>query len=99
MFFSNIIKNLILEISIRIQLLLKDGMGLRMKNFNVMGVHWKIRFLGPGAWKTNILAMKCLKRGAWAVCRFKSWFDKKEEVDVFDVRLRPQCTLWDGGAF
>ena len=39
MFFSNIIKNLNLEISIRIQLLLKDGMGLRMKNFNVMGVH------------------------------------------------------------
>ena len=27
-------------------LLIKDGMGLRMKNFNVVGVHLKIRFLG-----------------------------------------------------
>ena len=24
----------------------KDGMGLKMKNFNIMGVHWKIRILG-----------------------------------------------------
>ena len=36
-------------------LLLKDGMGLRMKNFNIMGVYWKIQFLvgGGGSHKTN----------------------------------------------
>ena len=31
---------------LRIQLLLKDKMVLRMKNFNIFGVHWKIRLLG-----------------------------------------------------
>ena len=31
-------------------------MGLRMKDFNIFGVHWKIRFLGGGgSRKTNIL--------------------------------------------
>ena len=25
-----------------------------MKNFDFGGVHWKIRFLGRGSWKTNI---------------------------------------------
>ena len=25
---------------------LKDAMGLKMKSFNIMGVHWKIQFLG-----------------------------------------------------
>ena len=33
-------------------------MGLRMENFNIFGVHWKIGFLGGGegggSWKTNI---------------------------------------------
>ena len=40
-------------------------MGLRMKNFNILGVHWKIRFLGGGGLlKTNIEGGRvCLKRG------------------------------------
>ena len=38
MFFSVITKNLNREILTK-NLLLKDGMGLRMKDFNVMGVH------------------------------------------------------------
>ena len=29
-------------------------MVLRMKNFNVLGVHWKIGLLEGGLWKTNI---------------------------------------------
>ena len=29
-------------------------MVLRMKNFNIFGVHWKIQLLGVGSWKTNI---------------------------------------------
>ena len=27
-------------------------MGLRMKNFNIISVHWKIQFLGEGSQKT-----------------------------------------------
>ena len=38
MFFSFITKNLFL----------KDKIGLTMKIFNILGVHWKIRFLGGG---------------------------------------------------
>ena len=46
MFFSVITKNLFL----------KDKTGLTMKIFNILGVHWKIRFLGGGIHlrKTNI---------------------------------------------
>ena len=32
---------------------LKDGMGLMMKNFNIMGVHWKIRYSGMGVTKNQ----------------------------------------------
>ena len=42
MFFSVVTKNLNWEILTK-NLLLKDGMGLRMKDFNVMEVHWKIQ--------------------------------------------------------
>ena len=28
-------------------------MGLRMKNFNIMGIHWKIQFLGGMGVKKN----------------------------------------------
>ena len=36
-------------------MLLKDEMGLMMKNFNIFGVHWKIWFLGGRvSRKTNI---------------------------------------------
>ena len=47
MFFSVITKNFNWKILIKDLLLLKDGMGLRMKNFN-MNVYWKIWFLGGG---------------------------------------------------
>ena len=46
-------------------------MVLRMKNFNILGVHWKIRLLRGGPWKTNIEEGDCLKRGAWRICWFK----------------------------
>ena len=50
MFFSVITKNLNREI------LTKNlGMGLRMKNFDIMGIHLKIRFLMRGSRKSNIL--------------------------------------------
>ena len=43
-------------------LLLKDGMGLRIKNFTIMGVHWKIRFL-EGVHKNQYIGRNFLKRG------------------------------------
>ena len=87
------------------------GMGLMMKNFNIMGVHWKIDFLGGGGegarkkffffvgggWGVNRL-----KRGACIVCRFKRRLGKKEKTNgwcFWGRGLRPQCTLWVGGAF
>ena len=41
-------KNLNWEISIKDLVTFKDGMGLVMKSFNIIGVHSKIRFLGEG---------------------------------------------------
>ena len=42
MFLSVITKNLNWEILTRIWLLLKDGMGSKMENFNIVWLHWKI---------------------------------------------------------
>ena len=44
-----------------------------MKNFNILGVHWKIRLLGGGggSQETNIEWGIALKGGTWTVCRFK----------------------------
>ena len=39
-----IAKNLNRDMLTRIQLLLKDGMGSKMQNFNIMWVHWEIHF-------------------------------------------------------
>ena len=47
-------------------------MGLRIKNFNISEVPWKIWFLRGGHKKPT-----CLKWGAWTVCRFKKGLDKK----------------------
>ena len=50
MFLSIITKNSNWETLTRIYSLLKDGMGLKMENFNIMCVHWKIHFLGGEWW-------------------------------------------------
>ena len=43
-----------------------------MKNFDIFGVHGKVRFLGGGGvTKNQCIGGDCLKRGAWIVCRFK----------------------------
>ena len=46
-------------------LLLKDGMGLRMKNVNIMGVHWKILRLGgkEGGHEKPIYRVELPKKG------------------------------------
>ena len=38
-------------------------MGLRMKNFNILWVHWKLRLLGGGGYKKPIQRGDCLTRG------------------------------------
>ena len=67
-------------------------MVLRMKNFNILGVHWKIWLLkrggggGGGSWKTNIEGGDCLKRGAWTVYWFKGGgLARKREGGMFGV--------------
>ena len=59
-------------------------MRLRMKNFNIFAVHWKIQISGGGFTKNQYRGRGCLKRGAFAVCRFKRGLGKKEEVGVFE---------------
>ena len=73
---------------------------LRMKNFNILEVHWKIQlfFLGGGGEPIHekpIQRGDCLKRGTWTVCQFKGGLGKKEGGGVFEGgTLIPQCTLW-----
>ena len=52
-------------------------MGLRKKNFNIMGIHWKIQFL-----KEGVYSGKLPNGGAWIVCTFKRGFCKKEGEKV-----------------
>ena len=61
-------------------------MGLMIKNFNVMGVHWKIQFLGGEVHvKTFFFFLRGgvnrLKRWALIVCRFKRGLGKKEKKE------------------
>ena len=48
-------------------------MVLRMKNVNILGVHWKIWFSGGGGFTKNQYrgGEDCLKKGALIVCQFK----------------------------
>ena len=60
-------------------------MGLRMKNFDILGVHWKIWLLGGwSSQKTNIEGGLPEKGGAWTVCKFKGGLGKKEGDGVFE---------------
>ena len=74
-------------------------MRLRIKFFDILGVHWKIRRLGGGEFMRNQYREgECLKRGAWIVCRFKGGLGKKEGGWCFWVRggggwFIPRCTL------
>ena len=69
-------------------------MGLTMKNFNILGVHWKIWFLGGGLTKNQYRGDELPKKGAWTVCRFKGGLGKKDGGGVFEGGLIPQCILW-----
>ena len=41
-----------------------------MKNFNILGVHRKIRVLERGFTINQYIGGNSLKRGVWTVCRF-----------------------------
>ena len=60
-------------------------MVLRMKNFNIFGVHWKIRLL-VGILKNQYIGGGCLKRGAWRVC----WFKEEAWQEIVG------CCSWGG---
>ena len=59
-----------------------------MKNFNICGVYWKIRFLGRLT-KNQYRAGDCLKTG---VCKFKGGLGKKEG-GVFEGVDTPMYTM------
>ena len=62
MFFSVITRNLNWKILTKNLATFKDGMGLMMKNFNIMRVHWKILFSG-GSQKNQYIGGNCLEKG------------------------------------
>ena len=70
-------------------------MGLMIKVLNIMGVHWKIQFLGERCMLKHIFwgeGVNRLKRWALIVCRFKRGLGKKEkkkELCFWDGALRP----------
>ena len=68
-------------------------MVLTMKNFNILGIHWKIRLLGGGLTKP---IENCLKEGggAWTVYRFKRGLGKKEGGGVFEGGDTPMHALY-----
>ena len=54
-------------------------MVIRMKNFNILGVHRKVQlFFGGGDHEKPIQRGDCLKRWAWTVCRFKGGLGKND---------------------
>ena len=55
-----------------------------MKNFDVLGIHWKIRLLGGGVQKNRYREGIAKKGWTWTVCRFKGGLGKKEEGGVFE---------------
>ena len=67
-------------------------MGLRMKNFNIMGVHWKIRYSGMGVTKNQYIGGTALKGGggAWTVRRFKGGLPKKRGWSFWGGGTKPK---------
>ena len=70
-------------------------MGLRIKNFDILGVPWKIWLLGGQFTKNQYRGRDCLKRrGAWIVSRFKggAW-EEGGGWCFWKVGLIPRWTL------
>ena len=62
-------------------------MVMRMKNFNILGVHWKIQLLGRGSQKTSIEGGIASKGGGLG-----QFADRGDSV--LEGELIPQFTLW-----
>ena len=66
------------------ELLLKDKMGLRMKNFDILHLHWKIWLLGGEFMKNQYRGGEggCLKRGLgqFADLRGLAWQERGGSV-------------------
>ena len=59
-------------------------MGWRMKNFNILDIHWKIQGEFTKSWYREGLP----KKETWRVCWFDGRFGKKDGVLIL------RCTLW-----
>ena len=60
-------------------------MVLRMKNFNIFKVHWKIRLLGGGGSQKTIYRGDCVKRGCLGhFVDLMGGLGKKEGGGVFE---------------
>ena len=55
------------------------GWGLRMKNFNILGVHWKIWFLG-GCMKNQYIGGEMPKKGVLEGLQIRGALAKKMEL-------------------
>ena len=70
-------------------------MGLRMKNFSIMRVHWKIRNLG-GVHEKPIYRGNCLKKGLGQFAGLREGLAKKEGAGVFEgVETRMYTMAYD----
>ena len=63
-----------------------------MKNYNIFGLHWKIRLLKGGTQKNNIEGGDYLKRGGLGLFADLRW-DLPRKMGR-GGGLRPQCALW-----
>ena len=75
-------------------------MGFRMKDFNIMEVHWKTRFLVwfmKNQYMGELPKTEGLGGGNWEICRFRrrEELGKKEMGGAFEGgnRMIPPCTL------
>ena len=67
-----------------------------MKYFSIMGVHWKIQFLGGRGVLEKAIYRGELPKKAWAACRFKGGLAKKMGVVFLRGGETPTHTMPDG---
>ena len=74
-------------------------MVLKMKNFNILGVHWKVQLLG-GFMKNQYRGWDCLKRwGLDSLSIYKGGLSKKEGGGVFEGGWYPNAHYESGAKF
>ena len=68
-------------------------MGLRIKNFNILGVHWKIRLLGRGVWTGGLGQFADLRGGGSLGGKGGRELGRKEEVVLLRGIDTPMHTM------